>query len=129
MQNFSLHTHTIGFDGRNTEEEMLQKAEKLGLKTIGFSNHFIVYPTIKEAKMYQYALKDGYDAIYASSFVEAINRFRPHYAIIDKLREKTNIKIQRAWKLIFFLLKNGGRLSGCLKNIKARLSHWFCTLY
>lgn len=102
MQNFSLHTHTIGFDGRNTEEEMLQKAEKLGLKTIGFSNHFIVYPTIKESKMYQYALKGGYDAIYASSFVEVINRFRPHYAKIDKLREKTNVKILKGMEVDFF---------------------------
>ena len=70
MQNFSLHTHTIGFDGRNTEEEMLLKASEKGLKTIGFSNHFIVYPTIKEAKMYQYAVKGGYDTIYTSSFVD-----------------------------------------------------------
>ena len=102
MQNFSLHTHTTGFDGNNTEEEMLLKATEKGLTTIGFSNHFIVYPTIKEAKMYQYALKGGYDTIYASSFVEAINRFKPHYAKIDELREKTNVKILKGMEVDFF---------------------------
>lgn len=102
MQNFSLHTHTIGFDGHNTEEEMLNTASEKGLTTIGFSNHFIVHPTIKEAKMYQYALKGGYDTIYGSSFVEVINRFKPHYAKIDELREKTNIKILKGMEVDFF---------------------------
>ena len=30
MQKFSLHTHTLGFDGRNSEEEMLLQAQALG---------------------------------------------------------------------------------------------------
>lgn len=102
MQNFSLHTHTIGFDGHHTEEEMVATAVQKGLKTIGFSNHFIVYPTIKQSNMYPYALKGGYETIYASSFVEAISRFKPHYEKIDELREKSNITILKGMEVDFF---------------------------
>ena len=49
-QNFSLHMHTIGFDGQNTEEQMLEQARLLGWEKIGFSNHFIVNKNIKKIK-------------------------------------------------------------------------------
>ena len=42
MQKFSLHTHTLGFDGRNTEEEMVLKAQSLGFEKIGFSMTFSI---------------------------------------------------------------------------------------
>lgn len=49
MQDFSYHTHNnsqgIG-DGRNTCDEMLLKAEKIGFSEIGVSNHYIVHPNI-----------------------------------------------------------------------------------
>ena len=75
MQKFSLHTHTIGFDGKHTEEQMLKQAKDLGWSKIGFSNHFIVCPYIKETKMYEAALQRGYQNIYSSSFEEAIEKF------------------------------------------------------
>ena len=102
MQKFSLHTHTIGFDGRNTEKEMLVKAKELGWTHIGFSNHFIVHPTIKNAPMYKYALKGGYQGIYSSTFDEAVERFLPHYQKIDKLRQETDIKILKGMEVDFF---------------------------
>lgn len=102
MQKFSLHTHTLGFDGRNTEEEMLQQAKALGWKKIGFSNHFIVHPHVKESPMYAYALKGGYSNIYAATFDEAIERFQAHYQKIDELRERTGIKILKGMEVDFF---------------------------
>ena len=48
MQNYTLHTHTVGFDGRNAVMEMVNRARELGLKTIGISNHFIVHLHIKK---------------------------------------------------------------------------------
>lgn len=102
MQRFSLHTHTSGFDGRNTEEEMLQKARELGLTHIGFSNHFIVHPKIKEAPMYQYAIKGNYQNIYSSSFDEVIEKFATHYAKIDQLRKNSDIKILKGMEVDFF---------------------------
>lgn len=102
MQKFSLHTHTIGFDGRNTEEEMLTQAVALGWRRIGFSNHFIVHPEIKAAPMYAYAVRGGYDNIYAASFDEAIARFLPHYKKIDELRRQTDVQIFKGMEVDFF---------------------------
>ena len=102
MQNFSLHTHTIGFDGRNTEEEMVRRAKELGWKAIGFSNHFIVHERIKEAPMYKHAKVGGYDAIYSSSFEEVVARFEPHYKRINELQKTTDVKILKGMEVDFF---------------------------
>ena len=102
MQNFSLHTHTIGFDGRHTEEKMLEQARLLGWEKIGFSNHFIVNPKIKETKMYEAALLRGYQNIYSSSFDEAIEKFKPHYDRIDELKAKTGFPIYKGMEVDFF---------------------------
>ena len=102
MQDFSFHTHTLGFDGQNSEEEMLEKAGKLGLKQIGFSNHFIVYPNIEKTKMYPYAAKGGYASIYSSDFDEAIAKFTPHYKKINELNKDSEIKIYKGMEVDFF---------------------------
>ncbi len=39
MQNFSIHTHTVGYDGKNTVAEMIQYAIRLKWEAIGISNH------------------------------------------------------------------------------------------
>ncbi len=39
MGYFNYHTHTNFCDGRNTAEEMVQKAIELGFDTLGFSGH------------------------------------------------------------------------------------------
>ena len=41
MQKFSIHTHTVGYDGKNTVAEMIQHAIKLKREAIGISNHII----------------------------------------------------------------------------------------
>ena len=102
MQKFSLHTHTTGFDGHNSEEEMVARASDLGWDLIGFSNHFIVYPTIKQAPMYEHASKGGYADIYSSSFDEAISKFEPHYHKIDELRQSSGFKILKGMEVDFF---------------------------
>lgn len=38
----NMHTHTVYCDGKSTVEEMVQAAINAGLKTIGFSGHFIL---------------------------------------------------------------------------------------
>lgn len=102
MQKFSLHTHTLGFDGRNTEEEMLVQAQNLGWNCIGFSNHFIVHPRIKDTKMYTYAIKGGYSDIYSASFNEVMARFIPHYQKIDELRRQTDMQILKGMEVDYF---------------------------
>lgn len=102
MQKFSLHTHTIGFDGQNTEEEMVCRAKELGWKKIRISNHFIVHPRIEEAPMYENAKARGYDTIYSSSFDEAVAKFERHYRKIDELQDKTEVKILKGMEVDFF---------------------------
>ena len=86
MQNYTLHTHTVGFDGRNTVLEMVRRAQELGFKTIGISNHFIVHNNIKKSRAYKYALQGGYDSIYYDSFSEATERFMNNYVVIGCAR-------------------------------------------
>ena len=102
IQDFSLHTHTIGFDGRNTPLEMVASAKKLNMTALGISNHFIVHPQITKTKFYPCAVSGGYATIYSSSFDEAIAKFKPHYKELEKLSEKGDIKIYRGMEVDFF---------------------------
>lgn len=99
-QDFTLHTHTYEFDGKNTATEMISAARKSGFKTIGISNHFIVHPDIKSTKMYAAALARGYATMYNASFEEALCRFQPHYEELARLQEQNpDIKILRGMEV------------------------------
>lgn len=102
MQNFSLHTHTIEFDGQSTVEEMVCQARQVGLSRLGISNHFIVHKNIKDSKMYAYAVKGGYASIYNASFEEVIERFKAHYNEIDRVGKETGFKIYKGMEVDFF---------------------------
>ena len=102
IQDFTLHTHTIGFDGRNTPAEMVSRAHELGMTAIGISNHFIVHPDITKSRFYPHAVKGGYNVIYSSSFDEAVAKFKPHYAELNKLAGESNIKIYRGMEVDYF---------------------------
>ncbi|MBR2617352.1 MAG: histidinol-phosphatase [Clostridia bacterium] len=43
MRKQNLHTHTTFCDGKNTPEEMVQKALSLGFESIGFSGHSYMF--------------------------------------------------------------------------------------
>ena len=102
-QNFTLHTHTIGFDGKNTAAEMIDAARAAGFKTIGISNHFIVHPNIAQTKMYEAAVRGGYQTIYLSSFEEALSHFVPHYEELARLQDKNpDIQILRGMEVDYF---------------------------
>ena len=117
MQKYTLHTHTVGFDGRDSVQAMVNRARDLGFKEIGISNHFIVNPIIRTTKMYPYAVKGGYSNIYSSSFEEALLRFEPHYHEILTLREQNpDMKILRGMEVDFF--KNEEWLEGFYKTIQ-----------
>ena len=100
---YTLHTHTIGFDGRDSVQAMVNRARDLGFKTIGISNHFIVYPGIKDTVMYPYSVQGGYSNIYSSSFEEALMRFILHYREIDSIQKQNpDIKILHGMEVDFF---------------------------
>ncbi len=101
-QDFTLHTHTVGFDGKNTVREMADTARDMGFNTIGISNHFIVHPNIKESKMYAHAAARGYDAIYQDSFDVTIEKFQRHYDEIEQVAKNSKIRILRGMEVDFF---------------------------
>jgi len=39
MKKSNIHTHTVFCDGKNTPEEMIERAEELGFVSLGFSSH------------------------------------------------------------------------------------------
>ena len=49
MYKQNLHTHTVFCDGKNTVEEMVQKAIELGFDSLGFSGH--IYKNYAESSM------------------------------------------------------------------------------
>ena len=102
VQDYSLHTHTVGFDGQNTVADMIARAKELGLKSFGVSNHFIVHPEITKSNFYQPAILGGYETIYSSSFDEAIAKFVPHYNELERLADTCGIKLYRGMELDFF---------------------------
>jgi len=103
IQEYTLHTHTVGFDGRDTVQTMVNHARELGFDTIGISNHFIVNPLIKETKMYFYAGRGGYSNMYSASFDEVLSRFIPHYEELRLVQERNpDMKILRGLEVDFF---------------------------
>ena len=102
-QDFTLHTHTNEFDGKNTAADMIAAARDAGFKTIGISNHFIVHPTINRTKLYGAAVAGGYQSMYSTSFSEAMAKFQPHYEELMKLQDKNpDIRILRGMEVDFF---------------------------
>ncbi len=103
IQDFTLHTHTIGFDGKNTSAEMIAAARDKDFKTIGISNHFIVHPEIKRTKMFGAAMARGYSAMYNNSFDEALAKFLPHYEELRRLQtENPDMRILCGMEVDYF---------------------------
>lgn len=103
-QDFTLHTHTVGFDGKNTADEMINKAAECGMRTVGISNHFIVHPYVTQSAFYQHAVLGGYPRIYNQTFDDALSEFRPHYDVLEMLafHKQNNITVLRGIELDLF---------------------------
>lgn len=101
-QSFTLHTHTLGCDGKNTPAEMVARATELGLSAIGISNHFIVHPRIRESNFYPHAVRGGYSRIYSSSFDEIMSRFIPMYKELEQVALKSKIRVLRGLEVDYF---------------------------
>lgn len=69
----NMHTHTVYCDGKDTPEELVEKAISLGFDTIGFSKHAYTYYT--EASIRKPDRTNEY--------LEEIKRIKPQYA--DKI--------------------------------------------
>ncbi len=102
-QDFTLHTHTTGFDGRSTVAQMATAAELAGMKTLGISNHFILHPEIKAAAFYPFAVQRGYQNMYSDSMDNILSRFTANYDEIYRVANNTNVNLLRGMEADFFL--------------------------
>lgn len=93
MQLFSYHTHTniFGFDGKNTAEEMIARAEEIGFKEIGISNHFIYHPNLHDKDNMFFTDLSAMEKT-AAGIVESIR----------KAAEKSKIKVYAGFEVDFF---------------------------
>ncbi|MBE6461460.1 MAG: PHP domain-containing protein [Alphaproteobacteria bacterium] len=101
-QDFTLHTHTDIFDGKNTVSEMAQRAKDLGMSAIGISNHFIVHPDICDAQFYPFAVRGGYANMYHTTFADTIRDFTTNYAEIDQAATQSGTRILRGMEVDYF---------------------------
>lgn len=101
-QCFTLHTHTLGCDGKNTIAEMVARATEIGMTAIGISNHFIVHPRIQESNFYPYSVRGGYNHIYCSSFSEILTRFVPIFDELEQVAAKSSIRVLRGFEVDWF---------------------------
>ena len=94
MQNFSYHTHNnFGgiFDGRNSCEEMISQAEKMGFKEIGVSNHFVLHKNVPTCS-----------PMFFKDQKQILEVFKQCYAEIDEVASKHKIKVYKGIEVDFF---------------------------
>lgn len=94
MQRFTYHTHNNSqgiFDGQNSCEEMVSKAESMGFLEIGVSNHYICHPNL--------------DCKYPQDFNDFQKASEAAKRSIDEIREvsgKHKIKVLAGMEVDFF---------------------------
>lgn len=93
MQLFSYHTHTgfLGFDGKNTAEEMIKRAEEIGFEEIGISNHLIYHPNLHEQ-----------DNMFFNDILLAEKTAVAMVEDVRKAAEKSKIKVYAGFEVDFF---------------------------
>lgn len=94
IQSFSYHTHTNSFDsydGHNSAEEMIKRAEDVGYTEIGISNHLIYHPNLN---IDHQMIFNNYD--------KALDLYKK---TIDEIRQagaKSKIKVLVGFEVDFF---------------------------
>lgn len=97
MQNYTYHSHTnsLGiFDGADSADKMIGRAEELGFCEIGISNHLICHPGLCEI--------DKMQAMYFRDYQQAENIYKK---AIDDIREaaaKHKIKVYVGFEVDYF---------------------------
>ncbi len=101
-QDFTLHTHTNLFDGKNSVSEMIAAAKKSGMQAIGISDHFIVHSDIPTTKAYAAATRGGYAKMYMDNFDDVLLAFQRHYDEIRQIAESETIQVLCGMEVDFF---------------------------
>ena len=83
--NSTHHCHTKFSDGKNSPAEMVSKAEGIGFKEIGISDHLVLHPTIEKI-----------------SWAMPISKIDLYYNTVSKLKKKSNITVKIGLEVDFF---------------------------
>lgn len=95
VQNYTYHSHnnSLGvFDGRNSAEEMISQAEKLGFEAIGVSNHLCVHPH----------MPTGVSKMFLNDPRAALDIYKRMYAELDEVASRHKIKVYKGFEVDFF---------------------------
>ena len=91
MQKFSIHTHTVGYDGKNTVAEMIQHAIKLKWEAIGISNHIEFHENLPL-----------FHSMFFSDYHKAKEQYKRTINEIKELAAKENIQVLAGFEVDFF---------------------------
>lgn len=121
MQQFSFHTHTIFSDGKNSAEEMLNQAVKLGWSEIGISDHLIIHENITASPSWCRWQKEPH--IFWNNFEKIYDYFARNCEYIRKISDNYPLKIRLGAEVDFF--PYGGWIEKFIK-IRERLDLDYC---
>lgn len=99
-QNFSYHVHTNFSDGKNSLEEMLNRAVELGWDEIGISDHLIVHKNIAQSRSWYRWQTERH--IYHSDFAEVYEAFARHAEHVRKTALNYPLKVRVGAEVDFF---------------------------
>ena len=94
MQNYSyhMHTNTLGvYDGHNSAEEMIEKAEQVGFAKIGISNHMAFHPNMPNQSQ-----------MFFSDFDQACDIYKRTIEEIRTVSLKSRIDVKIGFEVDFF---------------------------
>lgn len=97
MQDFTYHCHTNSlkiFDGRNSADQMITRAEELGFKEIGISNHLICHPCISEV--------DKVQAMFFREYHQVEDIYKRNIEDIHNAAAKHKIKVWVGFEVDYF---------------------------
>lgn len=115
-QDFTYHCHTDFSDGKNSLEEMVEQAQKLGFSHIGISDHLIVHKNIEQSPSWQIMTGRSGSHIYKADFKTALPAFQKHCDELRKVSRQKNFKIYVGFEVDFF------NYDGWLEELKEFLS-------
>ncbi len=102
MQNFSYHTHTVFSDGHNTIEEMLDRAESLGWREIGISDHLVVHKNLAQSPSLPRWQKSLKAHIFYTDFAKAKKDFIVHANNIRQAARGRSLKVRVGAEVDYF---------------------------
>lgn len=102
IQSYSYHNHTNFSDGKNSLEEMVKQAKKIGFTEMGITDHLIVHKNMGQSLSQPYIQKRPKAYVYNSEFKPLIAKFQKHCEEIRKISQQENIKLYVGFEVDFF---------------------------